>query len=164
MDILKANYVTDLETFNAGDRLYFRLRDIDITDESVEIALAGETLKDRETVQLFQSMEEGTRIYPVEGTFFGLIQTAYGTRSQENDGILQVRGTEQVQVSYLDELQSTGETNVLFHDTCEANIGITGKLRIYNKKNFDYALVQNLEISSFPAGDTLILEVQDGGS
>ena len=161
LDILKANYVTDLETFNAGDRLYFRLRDIDITDESVEITLAGETLKDRETVQLFQSMEEGTRIYPVEGTFFGLIQTAYGTRSQENDGILQVRGTEQVQVSYLDELQSTGETNVLFHDTCEANIGITGKLRVYNKKNFDYALAQNLEISSFPAGDTLILEVQD---
>ena len=161
LDILKANYVTNLESFNAGDRLYFRLHDTDITDEFVEITLVGETLKDQETVQLFQSMEEGTRIYPVEGTFFGLIQTAYGTQGQPNDGILQVRGTEQVQAIYIDELQSTGETNVAFHDTCEANIGITGKLKVYNKKNFDYALAQNLEVSSFRAGDTLILEIQD---
>ena len=161
LDILKANYVTNLENFNAGDRLYFRLRDTDITDEFVEITLVGETLKDRETVRLFQSMEEGTRIYPVEGTFFGLIQTAYDTQRQENDGILQVQGTEQVRTIYIDELQSTGETNVVFYDTCEANIGITGRLKVYNKDNFDYALAQNLEISSFRAGDTLILEIQD---
>ena len=161
LDILKANYVTNLENFNAGDRLYFRLHDTDITDEFVEITLVGETVKDRETVQLFQSMEEGTRIYPVEGTFFGLIQTAYGTQRQENDGILQVQGTEQVQAIYIDELQSTGETNVAFYDTCEANVGITGKLKVYNKKIFDYALAQNLEVSSFRAGDTLILEIQD---
>ena len=161
LDILKANYVTDLENFNAGDRLYFRLRDIDITDESVEITLAGETLIDREIVELFQSMEEGTRIYPVEGTFFGLIQTAYGTQGQENDGILQVRGTEKVRAIYVDELQSTGETDVVFYDTCDANIGITGQLKVYNKKNFDYALAQNPEISSLRAGDTLILEIQD---
>ena len=161
LDILKANYVTNLEHFNAGDRLYFRLRDTDIADEFVEITVVGEMLKDRETVQLFQSMEEGTRIYPVEGTFFGLVQTAYGTQGQENDGILQVRGTDRVQAIYIDELQSTGETNVVFYDTCEANVGITGKLKVYNKKNFDYALAQNLEISSFRAGDTLILEIQD---
>ena len=161
LDILTANYVTNLENFNAGDRLYFRLLDTDITDEFVQITLVGETVKDRETVQLFQSMEEGTRIYPVEGTFFGLIQTAYGTEGQENDGILQVRGTEQVQAVYVDELQSTGETNVAFYDICTANIGISGKLRVYNKNNFDYALAQNLEISSFRAGDTLILEIQD---
>ena len=161
LDILKANYVTNLENFNAGDRLYFRLHDTDITDEFVEITLVGETLKDRETVQLFQSMEEGTRIYPVEGTFFGLIQTAYGTQHQENDGILQVQGTEQVQAIYIDELQLTGETNVAFYDTCEANVGITGKLKVYNKKIFDYALAQNLEASSLRAGDTLILEIQD---
>ena len=161
LDILKANYVTDLDNFNAGDSLYFRLHDTDITDESVQITLVGETLKDRETVQLFQSMEEGTRIYPVEGTFFGLLQTAYGTQGQENDGILQVRGTERVQAIYVDQLQSTGETDVAFYDTCEANIGITGKLKVYNKNSFDYALAQNLEISSFRAGDTLILEIQD---
>ena len=161
LDILKANYVTNLENFNAGDRLYFRLRDTDITDESVEIMLIGEALADRETVQLFQSMEEGTRIYPVEGTFFGLMQTAYGTYRQENDGILQVQGTERVQAIYIDKLQSTGQTNVAFYDTCEANIGITGKLTVYNKKFFDYALARNPEISSFQAGDTLILEVQD---
>ena len=161
LDILKANYVTDLENFNARDRLYFRLRDTDITDEFVEITLVGERLKDRETVQLFQSMEEGTRIYPVEGTFFGLIQTAYGNQPQENDGILQVGGTERIKAVYIDKLQSTGETNVEFYDTCEANVGISGKLKVYNKNNFDYALAQNLEISSFRAGDTLILEIQD---
>ena len=161
LDILKANYVTNLDNFNAGDRLYFRLHDTDITDEFVEITLAGETLKDRETVQLFQSMEEGTRIYPVEGTFFGLIQTAYGTQGRENDGILQVQGTEQVQAIYIDDLQSTGETNVAFYDTCDANVGITGTLKVYNKDNFDYALAQNFEASSLRAGDTLILEIQD---
>ena len=161
LDILKANYVTNLDNFNAGDRLYFRLRDTDITDESIEITVVGQTLQDQETVQLFQSMEEGTRIYPVEGTFFGLIQTAYNTRRQHSDGILQVQGTEQVQVTYIDELQSTGETDVAFHDTCEANVGVTGSLKIYNNNRFDYALAQNLEISSFRAGDTLILEIQD---
>ena len=161
LDILKANYVTNLDNFNAGDRLYFRLRDTDIVDEFVEITVVGETLKDQETVQLFQSMEEGTRIYPVEGTFFGLIQTAYTTQPQRNDGVLQVQGTERIKAIYIDELQSTGETNVEFHDTCEANVGITGKLKVYNKANFDYALAQNVEISSFRAGDTLILEIQD---
>ena len=161
LDILKANYVTNLENFNAGDRLYFRLRDTDITDEFVEITLIGQTLNDPETVQLFQSMEAGTRIYPVEGTFFGFMQTAYGAQRQENDGILQVQGTERVHAIYIDELQSTGKTNVEFYDTCEANVGITGGLKVYNKRNFDYALVQNLEISSFSAGDTLILEIQD---
>ena len=161
LDILKANYVTDLENFNAGNRLYFRLHDTDITDEFVEITLVGETLQDQETVQLFQSMEAETRIYPVEGTFFGLIQTAYGTQRQENDGILQVKGAERIQAIYMDGLQSTGETNVPLYDICEANIGITGTLKAYNKRNFDYALAQNLETSSFRAGDTLILEVQD---
>ena len=161
LHILKANYVTDLENFNAGDRLYLRLHDTDITDEFVEITLAGQTLKDQETVQLFQSMEEGTRIYPVKGTFFGLIQTAYSTQRQESDGILQVQGTEQVRAIYIDALQSTGKTNVEFYDTCTANVGITGRLKVYNKKNFDYALTQNLEILSFRAGDTLILEIQD---
>ena len=161
LDILKANYVTDLENFNAGDRLYLRLRDTDITDEFVEITLAGQTLKDQETVQLFQSMEEGTRIYPVKGTFFGLIQTAYGRQRQDNDGILQVQGTEQVRAIYIDALQSTGKTEVEFYDTCTANVGITGNLKVYNKKYFDYALTENLEILSFRAGDTLILEIQD---
>ena len=161
LDILKANYVTNLENFNAGDRLYFRLRDTDITAEFVEITLTGEKLQDRETVQLFQSMDAEIRIYPVEGTFFGFIQTAYGAQRQAHDGILQVQGTEQVRAIYVDELQSTGRTNVKFYDTCEANVGITGELKVYNKRNFDYALVQNREISSFQAGDTLILEIQD---
>ena len=161
LDLLKANYVTDLENFSAGDRLYLRLRDTDITDEFVEITLVGQTLKDQETVQLFQSMEEGTRIYPVKGTFFGLIHTEYGTQRRENDGILQVQGTEQVRAIYVDALRSTGKTNVEFYDTCTANVGITGKLKVYNKRNFDYALAQNLEILSFRAGDTLILEIQD---
>ncbi len=161
LDILKANYVTNLENFNAGDRLYVRLFDTDITDESVKITLIGERLKDHETVQLFPSIGEGARVYPVQGTFFGLIQTAYDTQRQETDDILQVQGTERVRAIYIDELQSTGETNVEFHDTCTANVGITGELKVYNKRDFDYALAKNLEISSFRAGDTLILEIQD---
>ena len=161
LDILKANYVTDIENFNAGDSLYLRLRDTDITDEVVEIALVGETLKDQERVQLFQSMGEGARVYPAEGTFLGSIQTAYGAQRQEYDDILQVQGTEQVRAIYIDELRSTGKTNVEFYDTCVANVGITGGLKVYNKRNFDYALAKNLEISSFRAGDALILEIQD---
>ena len=66
-----------------------------------------------------------------------------------------------MQAIYVDDLQSTGETNVAFYDTCDANVGITGTLRVYNKDNFDYALAQNLEASSLRAGDTLILEIQD---
>lgn len=161
LDLLKANYVTDLENFNAGDSLYVRLRETDITDEVVEITLVGQTLKDQERVQLFQSMGEGARVYPAKGTFLGSIQTVYSKEPQANDGILQVQGTEQVRAIYIDELRSTGKTNVEFYDTCTANVGITGELRVYNKGNFDYALTKNLEISSFRAGDALILEIQD---
>ena len=161
LDLLKANYVTNIENFNAGDSLYVRLRDTDITDEVVEITLIGEALRDQEQVQLFQSMGEGARVYPAKGTFLGSIQTVYSRLPQANDGILQVQGTEQVRATYIDELRSTGKTNVKFYDTCVANVGITGDLRIYNKGNFDYALAKNLEISSFRAGDALILEIQD---
>ncbi|MCZ6681163.1 MAG: discoidin domain-containing protein [Candidatus Poribacteria bacterium] len=162
LEILKANYVTNLEDFNAGDRLYFRLHDADIINEYIQMTITGETLNDQETVRLLQStVGSNLQIYPVAGTFFGSIQTAYSTQRQEGDGVLQVQGPEQVRAIYIDELRSTGETNVEVADVCVANVGITGAIKVYNKEDFDHALDDNPEISRFRAGDTLILEIWD---
>ena len=161
LEIVKANYLTDLENFNAGDKLYFHLRDADIVDESVEITLIGKTLNDQETLQLFQSVGGEPRVSGGDGTFFGSIQTAYSTEPQEDDGILQVQGAEQVRAAYVDELRSTGETYIEIWDVCEANVGTAGSLKVHNKRDFDYASARNVEISRVRAGDTLILEIQD---
>ena len=160
---------TDLESFNAGDRLYFRLRDKDIVHESVEITLIGETLNDQETVQLFQSIRSEPRVSPIAGMFFNSIETAYSTQPQEGDGILQVQGSEDIQAIYIDELRSTGETDIAVYDGCVANVGTTGSLKVYNKgalaqtserRAKDNGVLLN-EISRFRTGDTLILEIRD---
>ena len=161
LEIVQVNYVS-LEDFNAGDTLYFRLRDEDIVDDFAEIKVIGDQLNDQETVQLFLSPPwESSRVYPVEGTFFGSIKTVYDVERFADDGRLQVVGGEQIAVIYVDELQSTGETSVEIYKTCIANAGTTGFLRVYNKMDFDLESDENFEILQFRAGDTLILEIQD---
>ena len=137
IEIVKANYITPRETFNAGDTLYFRLHDEDIVDDAVEIALVGDVLHDHETVRLFQSPTTGNaRVYPLTGVFFGSIPTTYDVQRVEADGQLQVTGKEQIRVTYIDALRSTGKVSVEILTDCVANVGTTGSLKIYNKANF----------------------------
>ena len=161
LEIVRSNLVA-LEDFNAGDILFFRLRDDDIIDDTAEIRLIGDQLNDEETVQLSLSPPESlSRLYPVPGVFFGSIKTAYDTERGEADGVLQVTGGELVLAIYTDELRVTGERFVEVEQPCLANIGITGTVKVYNGNNFDSNSDENSEISTFRAGDTLVLEIQD---
>ena len=162
VEIVKSNYVTHLENFNAGDTLYFRLHDEDIFDDAVDITLIGDSLNDQEIVQLFPTpIGIDARGYAAAGTFFGSIETVYSTEGTEYDGSLQVQGMERIRAIYIDGLRSSGETDVEVPDVCVANVGTTGSLKVYNKKDSAPNLADNLEISRFRAGDTLILEIRD---
>ena len=162
IEILKSNYLTERERFNAGETLYFRLRDEDIRDETVEITLEGNELNDRETVHLLPSPAPGdAQIQPVESVYYGSIPTTYDHVSTKADNLLQVQGTEQVRVSYIDELRATGEVSFVTVANCVVNAGATGSLKVYNDADFNPDAIENREISKFRAGDTLILEIQD---
>ena len=109
IEILKPNYLTRRETVNAGETLYFRLQDEDVTDETVEITLEGNGLNDRETVHLLPSPAPGdVRIQPVKSVFYGSIPTTYHLVATKADGLLQVEGTERIRVTYTDELPRLG--------------------------------------------------------
>lgn len=162
IEILKSNYLTQRERFNAGETLYFRLRDEDIRDETVEITLEGNGLNDRETVHLLPSPAPGdVQIQPVKSVFYGSIPTTYDLAAVTADGLLQVEGTEQIRAIYLDELRTSGEVSFATSANCVVNAGTTGSLHVYNSENFTPDAAENPEISKFRAGDTLILEIQD---
>ena len=153
IEIVQSNQVTDLENFNAGNTLYFRLRDKDIVQDFIEITLTGNKLGDREKVVLFSVSSEGN--------FSGSISTLYGVEAQIGDGTIQVEGAEKIQVVYLDGLRETGETNIGIVDICEANLGTTGSIHVYNESGFDPDSMSNSPINRFRANDTLILEIKD---
>ena len=162
IEIVKSNYLSQRETFNAGETLYFRLQDEDIRDEIVEIILAGEGLNDREIVHLLPSPAPGdAQVQPVKSVFYGSIPTTYDLVATKADGLLQVQGTEQIRVTYIDELRATGEVSFVTSANCVVNAGATGFLKVYNSANFIPDAAGNREISELRAGDTLILEIQD---
>lgn len=153
IEIVQSNQVTDLENFNAGNVLHFRLRDKDIIQDAVEITLTGNMLNDREKIVLFSTSSEGN--------FSGSMPTVYGVESRIGDGIIQVKGSEIIQALYLDALRKTGETNIEVIDTCKVNLGTTGNINVYNELGFDPDSMLNSPISRFRANDTLILEIRD---
>ena len=162
IEILKSNYLTRREKFNAGETLYFRLQDEDITDETVEINLEGNGLNDRETVHLLPSPAQGdVHIQPVKSVFYGSIPTTYDLAAVAADGLLQVEGTERIRATYIDELRASGEVSRSTSAKCAVNAGATGSIKVYERKNFNPDVAENPEISKFSAGDTLILEIQD---
>ena len=162
IEILKSNFLTRREKFNAGDTLYFRLHDEDITDETVDITLAGNGLNDRETVHLLPSPAPGdARIQPVKSVYYGSIPTTYDLVGTKADGLLQVEGTEQISATYIDELRASGEVSFAVTANCIVNAGATGSLKVYDSEDFSPDAAENSEISRFRAGDTLILEIQD---
>lgn len=162
IEILKSNYLTERERFNAGETLYFRLRDEDIRDETVEITLEGNELNDRETVHLLPSPAPGdAQIQPIKSVFYGSISTTYDLSAVASDGLLQVEGTEQIRATYIDELRASGEVSLAISAICVVNAGATGSIKVYESENFNPDADENPEISNFRAGDTLFLEIHD---
>jgi len=150
LSIVRSNYITDIENFNAGDVLYFRLQDTDEINniEPPILTVVGNRTNDKLVVELRQTS-------PTSGVFLGSIRTEYGKSAINDDTILQVQGNEKIIVVYLDKLRSTGETNVSVSDYAKVNTGYTGKFFVYRKGDI------GKPIDKFKAGETLILEVED---
>ncbi len=170
ISLLRSNYFWDLEDFNAGDRLYFKVEDADLNLDSgvrdrMEISVVSEETHDGEMVTL----EERN---PDAGVFFGSLETKYAKETQAKpstpsvspDGILQVQGKEKITAIYLDTLRVTGETNVPVTDSCTVNVGSTGKITVYNKVN-PYTPIAGFPDegwkSKFNAGETLVIRLED---
>ncbi|MFQ6039378.1 MAG: discoidin domain-containing protein [Candidatus Poribacteria bacterium] len=167
LSIVKSNYITDVKSFNAGDTLYFRLRDADEESPYIQITVTGKKIGDTLKVPLTLSST-------TEATFFGELATEYGTKPILDDDRLQVVGGEQVEFTYLDKLQATGQTDVPVKVYCETRTGYNGRLTIYGERkgemeekrgNFSLSPAtlpsSPEEIETFKAGDTLIVILED---
>ncbi|HIE29691.1 TPA: hypothetical protein EYP66_20675 [Candidatus Poribacteria bacterium] len=168
LSIVKSNYITDVKTFNAGDTLYFRLRDADEESPYIQITVTGK--KTGDTLKVPLTLSSAT-----EGAFFGELATEYGTKPILDDDRLQVVGGEQVEFTYLDKLQATGQTDVPVKVYCETRRGYNGLLTIYGERKGEMEGNRNSEfpispatlpyspeeIETFKAGDTLIVMLED---
>ena len=152
IECVKSNYVTPLDAFNAGETLYFRLKDSDLTDEVVSIQIA-----EQETLDLSITPAFGDDT----GVYIGKIETAYAVQPISDDTVLQVQGGEAIQVRYLDALRASGETDVIVTDACLTNTGTTGTFAVYDQFRFDRDRPENEPITKFRAGDRLIVEIRD---
>ena len=156
LSIVKSNYITDVNSFNAGDTLYFRLRDADEESPYLEITATGDKTRDTVKVPIISSST-------TESAFFGELTTEYGT-TPIDDNRLQVVGGEQVTVTYIDKLQASGRTNMPVSDFCTVSTGHNGLLRISDfgfrisdlKKQFRVTNHQFIK-----AGDTLVVLLED---
>ena len=152
--IVKANYLTDVERFNAGDTLYFYVSDGDDTEDAVEIIVTGETTND--TVTVFLQRSSAT-----ESSFLGKLYTQYAPTPADDDK-LQVVGGEKIEITYIDKVRASGQTDVPLKDNCETNVGYNGKLNVYNKSGYDDAPEAiNVPAESLRAGDALLIVLED---
>ncbi|GIX06480.1 MAG: hypothetical protein KatS3mg115_0883 [Candidatus Poribacteria bacterium] len=156
--------------FRAGDRLILRVEDPDL---DVELpppppAEEGQPSPPRTiTVILRARSVDATEPYdllsPVlverePGVFVGEVQTEYSTDPNPEDQVLQVVGTQEVQLVYLDRIQETGRTRVPMVVTARVAIGATAQLRIRTPRgNFP----PPGEAVLFRAGTPLIVALQD---
>ncbi|MBD3182955.1 hypothetical protein GF312_11740 [Candidatus Poribacteria bacterium] len=168
INILQANYFWDMENFNAGDTIYFKVEDGDLNTDPeevnyTEISVVSEQKRDEERVLL----EEKNTNSP---EFFGSLETEYYAGSKENpeeyrlNDILQVGGNEKVTAIYIDRLRVTGETGVPITDSCESNVGTTGKIVVYSKNdpaNPIAGFPDEGYNNRFKAGDTLVIRLED---
>jgi hypothetical protein len=63
-----------------------------------------------------------------DASFAGSIPTAYAESAQPEDGVLQLRGMDRVEVTYVDRVQEDGATNVELTAAARAAIGATASL------------------------------------
>ncbi|MGQ9609249.1 MAG: hypothetical protein ACUVWN_08100 [bacterium] len=141
-----------VKNFNAGDKLFIVVRDIDLNkdaniQEEAEAKIIGEIVKDSVTLKL---NEKGTN----SDTFIGILNTAYGLKPDKNDDLLEVRGKETIKAIYTDVLQSSGATMVAVTDSATVNTGYDGTISIL-RSNYLW------DLESLNAGENLYIKVED---
>ncbi|MBM3237896.1 hypothetical protein FJZ31_16530 [Candidatus Poribacteria bacterium] len=152
LSIVKSNYITDIKSFNAGDTLYFRLRDADEESPYIQITVTGN--KTGDTVKMPLTLSSTT-----ESTFFGELATEYRTTPVLDDDMLQVVGNEKVEFTYLEKLQASGQTNVPVRIYRETRTGYNGRLAIRALSQSERESLE--EITTFKAGDSLVVILED---
>lgn len=162
ISIVQSNFLWELEDFNAGDTIYFKVEDADLNynpgaKDRMSISAVSEETHDSEMITLEEMSASA-------GVFLGSLVTKYSDTPDVGDKILQVRGNEKVTALYLDKLQATGETNVPVTDSCRVNTGSKGKITIYSKSHPDTPIAGFPDegwINRFKAGETLIIRLED---
>jgi len=170
LSIVRSNYLTDVETFNAGDTLYFYVRDGDEEDNHVEITVAGDVAlfpSEKPRLSHPKDVTNDTarvvmlRSSATESSFLGKLSTQYA-KIPADDDTLQVTGNEKIEVTYIDRLRASGQSYVPVKDYCEVNVGTKGKLTVYNKSGYNNSPdAVNEPVESLRAGDTLLIVLED---
>lgn len=150
--LVSGDYVKPVSRFNAGDALFLRVIEADDIDEPARVVVSGGLNGDREEIPLARSAVAA-------GDFVGSVPTTYSDSPTAMNGILEVRGSEEVTATYVDALRKTGESDVSITATARANTGTDGILalaRIGRTESGSTTVTERIR-----AGDTLVLEVRD---
>jgi hypothetical protein len=144
-----------LSSFNAGQRIYFRLDDVLLSSmlyKNARINIKSNTTKDSEDIMLEEMPSPGSK--RGQGIYIGSIRTGYGTAPLK-DGVLQVQGEEEVKITYNPQVTdpTTRKVTEQISDTAKTNKGVTGKLNIVS--------VDGSKLSNFNIGDRIYFKLED---
>ena len=144
--VVREDYAAQLERFNAGDMVYFRLEEPDDIGPQTFITAVSASTGDRERVLLRRSAASSD-------LYFGAVPTAYGAEAV-SDGLLQTVGNDTVEGRYTDALRASGETDFAVSASARANVGNDGSLRTLDAAG-------GAETDRFRAGESIVIEVRD---
>ncbi|MGB9595102.1 MAG: sugar-binding protein [Candidatus Poribacteria bacterium] len=148
------NDMKKLTSFNAGQKIYFRLDDVLLSSmqrNTARISVKSSLTNDSEEIVLDEVPSPGSK--RGQGIYIGSIRTEYDTKSNR-DGILQIQGGEDVKATYI-TLYNDPQTRkpIETSDSVKVNKGKTGKLEI---TSFDGKKIYNFNI-----GDRLYFKLED---
>ncbi len=143
-----------LNSFNAGQKIYFRLDDVLLSSmqrNTARISVKSILTNDSEDVVLDEVPSPGSK--RGQGIYIGSIRTSYDT-IPSRDGILQVQGGEEIKVTYVTPYNAPQTRKPIeASDSVKVNKGNTGKLEIIS---FDGQKIYNFNI-----GDRLYFRLKD---
>jgi hypothetical protein len=150
VDIFKADLET-INNINTGDPFIVEVKDSDVNINPGEIDYTNVIVKGnfvRDELQLvLQETDKNT------GIFRGMVQTAYAKEPEIDDNILQVTEREIITITYLDEVDSDGRSDMAIITELTVRSGSTGSLLIVDSE------LQKL--TNFNAGQKIYFRLDD---
>ena len=158
--------------FRAGQSLILEISDDDIlqllenrTNQSIDYATVVEMDANQDTVRdrIRLKISEGND----QGVFRHLIPTRYSETPVApatgwDDDILQVYGGGVVRLTYVDDLQASGATQVPIHLDLLVDVGETAQLEVYNLETGRLISSNQVGIGGFEIGENLQVVLKDG--
>ncbi|MDP6746438.1 MAG: discoidin domain-containing protein [Candidatus Poribacteria bacterium] len=158
--------------FRAGQSLILEISDDDILqllenriNQSIDYATVVEMDANQDTVRdrIRLKISEGND----QGVFRHLIPTRYSETPVApatgwDDDILQVYGGGVVRLTYVDDLQASGATQVPIHLDLLVDVGETAQLEVYNLETGRLISSNQVGIGGFEIGENLQVVLKDG--